>query len=187
MKKEKMPLNLQFFADGEPVEKPQDPPKEEPKQETPKEEQTTEQKLQEALIELAKYKRSSDKNASEAAEYKRKWKDSLSEVEKASMEKAEKEAAREERLKELERQVKVNDLTEKYIELGYSVDNAKAMAVADYDDDSDTRFKIMAQVDAEKEKTWEKNFIASRPQIAAGTGSQQEEDLFLKGFNSVKH
>ena len=47
--------------------------------------------------------------------------------------------------------------------------------------------QIQAQVDAEKKKAWEKEFIASRPQIAAGTGdTKTEDDPFLKGFNSVK-
>lgn len=186
MKETKLPLKLQFFAEGE--EKPEEEKKPEEKSEEKKEDsQTTEQKLQEALLEIARLKRASDKNSSEAAEYKRKWKESMSEVERASMEKAEKEAAREEEFKELQRKVKINDLTENYVAVGFSPERAKAMAVADYDNDAETRFKIMAEVDAEKKKAWEKEFIASRPQIAAGVGSQQEDDPFLKGFNSVKH
>lgn len=152
-----------------------------------KEEKKNEPSIQDLMTEIARLKRQADKASSEAADYKKRWKASLTEVEQASMEKAEKEAAREEEFKELQRKVKINDLTENYVAVGFSPERAKAMAVADYDNDAETRFKIMAEVDAEKKKAWEKEFIASRPQIAAGVGSQQEDDPFLKGFNSVKH
>jgi len=188
MKKEtKMPLLLQFFAEGDetPTEEVKTEQKEEPKQEeTTKEEQKDTQDL---LVEVARLKRMLDRASSEAADYKKKFRATQSEKEILDAEKAEAQAKRDEEFADMKRRLAISDMTEKYVSLGYPVELAKQAAAADVDQDAETRFKIQAQVDAEKKKAWEKEFIASRPQIAAGTGSQQEEDPFLKGFNSVKH
>lgn len=185
MKETKMPLKLQFFAEGEeePKQETPDVPKEEPKEE-PKETPKSDQDL---LVENAKLKRLLDKATSEAADYKKKFRATQSEKEILDAEKAEAQAKRDEEFADMKRRLAISDMTEKYVSLGYPVELAKQAAAADVDQDAETRFKIQAQVDAEKKKAWEKEFIASRPQIAAGTGEQQNEDPFLKGFNSVKH
>lgn len=186
MKETKMPLKLQFFAEGEEEPKQEeipDVPKDEPK-ETPKETPKDEQDL---MVEIARLKRQLDKASSEAADYKKKFRATQSEKEILDAEKAEAQARRDEEFADMKRRLAISDMTEKYVSLGYPVELAKQAAAADVDQDAETRFKIQAQVDAEKKKAWEKEFIASRPQIAAGTGEQQNEDPFLKGFNSVKH
>lgn len=186
MKETKMPLKLQFFAEGEEEPKQEetpDVPKDEPK-ETPKETPKDEQDL---MVEIARLKRQLDKASSEAADYKKKFRATQSEKEILDAEKAEAQAKRDEEFADMKRRLAISDMTEKYVSLGYPVELAKQAAAADVDQDAETRFKIQAQVDAEKKKAWEKEFIASRPQIAAGTGEQQNEDPFLKGFNSVKH
>lgn len=186
MKKMKMPLNLQFFAEGAPEEAPEEKP-EEKKEEKP-EEKKEEPTVQEMMVELAKMKRQLDKASSEAAEYKKKFRATQSEKEIMDAEKAEAQARRDEEFEAMKREITINKLAKNYMALGYSSEMAEAAATADVDNDSETRFKIQAQVDAEKKKAWEKEFIASRPQIAAGTGgTNAEEDPFLKGFNSVKH
>lgn len=184
MKETKMPLKLQFFAEEEPkVEEP----KEEPKAEEKKEEPKNEPSIQELMVEIAKLKRERDRASSEAADYKKKFRATQTEKEVMDAEKAEAQAKRDEEFEAMKRELNINRITKNYMALGYPAELAEKAATADVDNDSETRFKIQAQVDAEKKKAWEKDFIASRPQIAAGTGSQQEEDPFLKGFNSVKH
>ena len=78
-----------------------------------------EDQIQKLLVENAKLKRSFDKAASEASDYKKKYNATLSEQEKASIEKAEEQARRDERLAELEREVSVHKFTESFLDLGY--------------------------------------------------------------------
>lgn len=144
-------------------------------------EQSTEQKqkdakqpeanIQDLMNEIAKLKRAADKNASEAAEYKKKWKESLSETEKASMEKAEKEAAREEEFNKLVRENNINRLEKQYLKLGYTADEAERMAIAEADNDQELKIKIMSEVDGRKQKEFEEKFYASRPNVNVGGGT----------------
>ena len=186
MKEKKMPLNLQFFAEGE-----EEPNTEEPKTEAPKAEEKKDEpkepSIQELMVEIAKLKRERDKASSEAADYKKKFRATQTEKEVMDAEKAEAQAKRDEEFEQMKRELNINRITKSYMALGYPAELAEKAATADVDNDSETRFKIQAQVDAEKKKAWEKEFIASRPQIAAGTGdTKTEDDPFLKGFNSVK-
>lgn len=129
------------------------------------------EKLQEALTELAKVKRNQEKAASEAAEYKKKWKESLSASEQASMEKAEVEAQRDEELKQLRRDNSINKVEKNYLAMGWTADEASRMAIAEVDGDIDTKVKIMAEVDARKKKEYEAEFIRNRPDVNIGGGS----------------
>ena len=127
--------------------------------------------VQDLMTEIARLKRQVDKASSEASEYKKKWKSSLTEVEKASMEKAEKEAAREEEFNQLRRENSINKLEKQYIQLGFTVDEAARMAVAETDGDQETKIKIMSEVDGRKKKQYEAEFFASRPDVNIGGGS----------------
>lgn len=127
--------------------------------------------IQDLMNEIAKLKRAADKNASEAAEYKKKWKESLSETEKASMEKAEKEAAREEEFNKLVRENNINRLEKQYLKLGYTADEAERMAIAEADNDQELKIKIMSEVDGRKQKEFEEKFYASRPNVNVGGGT----------------
>ena len=137
-----------------------------------KEEAKTETKnepsVQELMTEIAKLKRQADKASSEAAEFKKKYRESLSEVEKASMEKAEKEAAREEEFNQLRRENAINRLEKQYMQLGFTADEAARMAVAETDGDQETKIKIMSEVDGRKKKQYEAEFFASRPDVNVG-------------------
>ena len=130
--------------------------------------ETKEPTVQELMTELAKLKRTADKAASEAAEFKRKYRESLSEVEKASMEKAEKEAAREEEFNQLRRENSINKLEKQYLVLGFTADEAARMAVAETDGDQEAKIKIMSEVDGRKKKQYEAEFLASRPDVNVG-------------------
>lgn len=148
-------------------------------------EKSTEDKLQDALVEIAKLKKSFDRAASEASDYKKKYNATLSEQEQANIAKAEAEAEKDERLKLLERKDRVHDLTENFMDLGYDKEQAKAAAEAQFDGDTETLFKIQKQVQDAQLKSKEAEWLASRPEINAGKGTDEETDMFLKGFNSV--
>ena len=136
-----------------------------------KAETKTEPNVQELMTEIAKLKRAADKASSEAAEFKKKYRESLSEVEKASMEKAEKEAAREEEFNQLRRENSINRLEKQYMQLGFTADEAARMAVAETDGDQETKIKIMSEVDGRKKKQYEAEFFASRPDVNVGGGA----------------
>lgn len=157
-------------------------------QQDPAQPEQTEDKVpdaQDLLLEIAKLKRTNDKLSSEAADYKRKWKDTLSTQEKASMEKAEAEAARDEHMKQLEREVAVFKSEKSFVLLGYSEEQAHNAAIAQYDHDTDTLFKIQKEVQDGLIKKQQEEWLKTRPPVQTGGGSEPE-DLFLKGFNSVK-
>lgn len=145
-----------------------------------KTEQTVEQRLQELteqnqalMTEIAKYKKASDKNASEAADWKKKYNATLSAQEQASVEKAEKEAEYAEYVKGLEREVAVNRYFKQYTIQGYSAEKAQKAAEAFYDGDTDALFKISSEAQEEIIKAKEAEWLKSRPDIHAGTGSTQ--------------
>lgn len=156
-------------------------PVEEPKKDEP----TT----QELLNQIATLKRSLDKATAEAAENKRKYRETLSATEKASMEKAEAEAKEAERVKGLERQVALYGLEKQFARLGYSPDDAQKAAAYQYDGDTDSLFKLQEGIqrarEAELRKSIEADIYKNIPDPKQGTGAQ-DDDLFLKGFNSVK-
>jgi hypothetical protein len=190
--KSRFPLNLQFFAEPaneptEPVEPTNEPtptePTNEPKEPTNKEKEPS---LQELLIENAKLKRAQEKAASEAAEYKKKYNATLTEKEKASIEKAEQEAKKQEEYNNLVRENRIFKLEKEYLGvMKYTASEAQRMAVAEVDDDKEAKIKILAEVDARKHKEYEAEFLKNRPQVQAGTNNNDNEDLFIKAFNSV--
>jgi len=126
--------------------------------------------IQDLMTEIAKLKREKDKASSEAAEFKKKYRESLSEVEKASEEKAEQEAQRDEQFKQLLRENTINKIEKSYLAMGWTADEASSVAIAEADGDFDTKVKIMAQVDARKKKEYEADFLKSRPELNFGTG-----------------
>lgn len=136
-----------------------------------KKEQAQPEVNQDILNEMAKLKRMYDKASSEAAEFKKKYRESLSEAEKASMEKAEKEAAREEEFNKLVRENNINRLEKQYLKLGYTADEAERMAIAEADNDQELKIKIMSEVDGRKQKEFEEKFYASRPNVNVGGGT----------------
>lgn len=178
------PMKLQFFAEEAPKETSTETPKEEPKEqpnetlkeepkEQPKNEKDLNVQLQEALVQIAKLKRALDKSTTETSEYKKKYRESLSETEKASQEKAEAEAAKQAEFDEMKRRLAINDLVSEYMDRQFPKDIATKIANARYDGDNDTVNAIEKQMDEVKRKKWESDFLASRPELNAGTGVTQ--------------
>lgn len=132
--------------------------------------QEMQDKMQEVLNENAKLKRAVSKSNSEAKGWKDKYNATLSATELASQQKAEEEAQRTEELEGLRKYKAINELSKEYTKRGYSVDMAEKIAEAEYEGDRDTRFKLMDQADAAKRKSWEQEWIKSRPEINTGSG-----------------
>lgn len=171
---------------AEEVKNPQVPETEEAESKpAPAPEKTLEEKYNELMVEFAKLKRASDKNSSEAADWRKKYQATLSEKEKMDMDKAEAEAKREEQFQALLRENKINKLEKDYLGLGYLPDEAAQMAVAEVDGDFDTRKKLMSSVDARKKKAYEAEWLKTRPEVNAGTEGK-EEDPFIIGFRNLK-
>lgn len=187
-KKERFPLNLQFFA--EPTPEPNPEPAPEPSPEPAPKEPT----VQELMVEMAKLKKAQERAASEAAEYKKKYNATLSEKEKIDVEKAEKEAEKEERFKALERENHINKLEKGYLAMKYTADEASRMAVAEADGDLEAKMKIMAEVDARKQKEIEQEIRRSIPEPNFGVGNEEptftkeEFDKIVKtsGYNKLR-
>lgn len=160
-------------------------PKAEQKKEEPEKKLSTEEQLQQLMIDYVKLKKASDQNAKEAADFKKKWRATLDEKEVASMEKAEAEAKKDARLAELERKDQIHDLTEQFMDLGYSKDTARKAAEAQVDGDQKTLFSIQKAETDRKVAEAEAQWLKTRPQVQAGA-DEAEQDPFLKGFMSVK-
>lgn len=141
--------------------------------------------VQELMVEIAKLRRQRDTNASDAAEWKRKFRETQSAEEKASEEKAEREAQRQAEYEALVRKDRIHDLTETFMDQGYSKELAKRAAASLVDGDNDALLECQKQFNETLIATEREKWIASRPEINAGTGSATENDPFLAGFNSV--
>lgn len=176
-------LNLQFFAEPEPAQEPQPTP--EPQTEpTPEVQLTVEEQIQQLRIENAKLKKAQERAASDAADWKKKYNETLTDSQRAAQEKAEKEAEREELMSKLVKENTVNKLAKNFLKLGYSEDRAEEAAIAQYDGDTETLFRIQSEVQAELVKQKEAEWLKSRPTVNTGAGNGETEDAFLKGFNS---
>lgn len=144
-----------------------------PEQSAAQDDNSSEQKepnLQDVLTELAKVKRKADKFASENARLTKELRERMSVQEKADAEKAEKEAEREEQFNQLIRENNINKVEKNYLSMGFTADEAARMAVAEVDNDLETKMKIMSEADSRKKKEYEAEFIRTRPNVNVGTG-----------------
>lgn len=178
--KEIIPFNLQFFAESSEASQ-----ESEQENNTEHEQQlSVEEQLQNALVEMAKLKKGLDKATGEAAEYKKQLRAKQSEDEIRLQEKAEKEAERQEQFDKLLKENTVNKLSKNFLKLGYPEDKAEEAANAQYENDTETLFRIQSEVQANLIKQKEAEWLKSRPQVTTGAGDGDVEDPFLKGFNS---
>ena len=185
MKTEQIPYNLQMFAEDNPDNKDKDKPdiQDNPKDKDDKSSKDKDKDgskgkdkdntpdIQQMMNDYAKLKRAFDKTSSELAETKKALKEKMTEQEIASQEKAEAEAEKEEHYKQIERENKIYKIKATYLGLGYTSDEAQRIAEAEADNDFEEKTKIMSEVEARKKKEMEAEFLASRPDINTGSGS----------------
>lgn len=145
-------------------------PKTEPEKK-PENKPENEHSSQELMVEIAKLKRMVDKNASEAKEWKEKFRSTQSEKEVLDAEKAEAEAKRAEEFELMKKTIQIHDLTENFMDLGYPKDLAKKSATAQVEGDTQALLEFQKQFQEGQKKAWEADFLASRPDINIGGGS----------------
>ena len=134
---------------------------------------SVEVRLQHALVENEKLKRAQEKAASDAADWKKKYNATLSESQKAALEKAEKEAERQEQFEKLLKENTVNKLSKNFLKLGYPEDKAEEAANAQYDGDTETLFRIQSEVQESLIKQKEAEWLKSRPVVTTGAGDEK--------------
>jgi len=166
-----------------------DQTKVEPQKQTKSEELDVQAQLQQLLVENARLKRATDKATSEAADFKKKWRATLSEQEQASVEKAEREVEREEQFQALLRENNINKAEKTYMALGYTQEESQKIAIAEVDNDFESRVRIMAEVDARKKKEYESEWIKNRPQVNVGVGGEKapltKEEFEKLGYKDI--
>lgn len=113
-------------------------------------------------------KSTADKYATEAADYKKKWKATQSEAEQAAQTEAERQVAIEEELKGLRRSAKVSEFEKKYLGLGYDTETASKVAEATYDNDMDTVFSLQGKFLENKQKAIKAEILKDMPGAASG-------------------
>ena len=132
------------------------------------------------MTEIAKLKKTSDKNATEAAKYKRQYRETLSAQEQASQDKAEKEAERQEQFEKLLRENKINKYMRQYMGLGYTEAQADKAATARADGDEDTLFTIQNEVQKQIVNAAKAEWMRTRPEVNAGTQQTVTAEQFAK-------
>lgn len=143
------------------------------------------------LLEQKKLKDATDKASSQAAEFKRKLNEKLSEQEKAEAERAEKEAAQLEELNKLRAESRMNGYKTKLIASGYDLATAEAMAAELPEGISDDFFaKQKAFIESQK-KTIEAELLNKQPGLSTGSplngaDAEKMEMEKLRGYFGLK-
>lgn len=96
------------------------------------------------IAENKKLKSTADKNASEAADYKKKWKATLDENQQANLAKEEADKAIREELETLRRESSVSKFEKQFLALGYSAEMATKAANAQIDGDMETLLGVQS-------------------------------------------
>ena len=140
---------------------------------------SAEDTIQQQMVEIAKLKRALDKASSDVADYKKKYNATLSEQERASQEKAEAEARRDERLAELERENSIHKFTESFLDLGYDKESAIAAATAQVDNDVETLFKLQKKIIDAKVQAKEQELYKSIPRAKTGIYASMTKEQIM--------
>lgn len=124
-----------------------------------------------------KFKKTASKNASEASDFKKRWQETLSETEKAKLEK---QSLIEER-NGFEKKLKVLDLTSKYTGLGYETKEAEKIAEAYVSGDTSTVFEMQEAFIRKIKDSKIEDRVRKVPTPTGGTGDKNiTQDVFNK-------
>ncbi len=195
-----LPMDLQFFAEAEDnapegqtedgqADIQEDNPQDNPQDDNPQDDAQT---LEKVMAELAKERAEKEKNKlaldkalKETGELKKTLRQKMTSQEQEDEAKKELEEQHKAYVADLEAFKHKTEAKDRYLMQGLTAEMAIKAAEAEVSGDMDALAAIQKQhTDAivkQKEAEWKK----SRPHVNAGTGDEQEEDAFLKGFNSV--
>jgi hypothetical protein len=119
-----------------------------------------------------------DKHASEAADYKKKWREAMSEDEAKKAQEAEERQALIDRAEKAERELGVIGYEKAYLAMGYDEKLARASAEALAKGDMDAVFKFQKNHADNREKALRTEMLKNTPPPAAGktdTGMTKEQ------------
>ena len=131
-----------------------------------------------------------DKHASEAADYKKKLRERMSEDEAKKAQEAEERAALIERAEKAERQLTMSGYEKAYLAMGYDEKLAKATAEALATGDMETVFKNQKTHTDNREKALRAELLKNTPPPAAGktdTGMTKEQFSKLSLAEKAKY
>lgn len=146
---------------------------------------TAEEQIAELMAEVKRLKRASDKNASEASEWKKKFVATQSESEKLSMEKAERDAEIRDELEMLRKESKVNKYSKSFMAMGYSEDMANKAAEAQFNNDFDELMRIQKQHTDNMSKQIRADILKTMPTPA--TGNDDSIQMTQEQFDNLTY
>lgn len=137
--------------------------------------------------EVEKYKSLLTKANTEAADYKRKLKEKMSEQERAEAERAEAEKATREELNTLRAEKRVSVYTNRLVGAGYDLETAKVMATSLPEGLEDSYFESQKTFLENKQKQIEADLLKKQPTLTggkplAGEDIQKEQDAKLRSY-----
>lgn len=177
-----LPYNLQFFAEPNPEPTPDPTPTPEPEP-TPEPQLSAEEQLAKALAETKKLKAAMDKAASDAADWKKKYRATLDEKAQLDLEKAEREASFQTEFDQLKRENTINKMAKSFIGMGYTEEQAIKASEAQIDGDTDELFRIQQAFLTARDKQREAEWMKSLPTPPSGNGDGKDIDPFIAGFD----
>ena len=136
--------------------------------------------------EVAKLKTALSNANSQAAEWKRQFREKQTEAERAEAERKEREAAVEDELRSLRRDKTVSGYVAQYIALGYSKELALKAAEAKADGDAATDFECQREFMEAMRKEMEEAALNKQPTLTSGappTAKQAEQE----NINKMRH
>lgn len=151
-----------------------------------------EERLAQLEVDNKKLKSALDKASSETAEWKKKWRGMQDEKELAALDKAEKDAQLQEELNALKRENTISKFSKSFMGLGYSEEMAEKAAIAQFDGDTDTLFKIQKQFDEERVASIKADLMKNMPTPPTGTesftkvSSKNPKDMSFDDFVNLK-
>ena len=141
--------------------------------------------LVQSMANEKRYKAAVDKLSSEIADLRKKYNAKLSEDEKASIEKAEKEAEYKQYVEGLERFKAVTEYAEQFRGLGYSDEQARKAAEAQFDGDRDEVLRIQREYQVDFEKRLKAELMKSMP--APTVGNDDEVQMTKEQFKKLSY
>lgn len=174
----------EFETQEEQTKEQQGTEQQEKEDKTPTVEELMTQLAQERA-EKAKLKNSFDRTSSELADTKKQLKARLTAEEQEAQAKKEADEEHKKYVSGLETKIKTIDATKRYMGLGMDEKLAEETAEAEISGDVEKVTENMKKHQEALIKSKEAEWLKSRPPINAGNDEDdEEEDVFLKGFNS---
>lgn len=149
--------------------------------------------VQELTLANAKLKRANDKLASENGDLNKKYRQKLTEDEQKALDlenerkaQLEKDAEKDELIASLQREKAIASGKSNYLSLGWTDDEANRMAIADADNDNETRMAILKEVSERQKKENDIANLKGRPPVNTGISNGGGE-LTKADFNRMSY